>query len=73
MNVVRPHRVSVGFHGGQVLSLRLTDKDLDSLNRSLDRGGWHETQAEDGPVRINLAQVVYVRVETDEHRVGFGA
>jgi hypothetical protein len=70
---VRPHRVSVGFQGGQVLSLRLTDKDLDSLNRSLDRGGWHETRAEDGPVRINLDQVVYVRVETDEHRVGFGA
>jgi hypothetical protein len=69
----RPHRVSVGFHGGQILSLRLTDKGLEALNKSLERGGWHEAQSEDGIVRLNLAQVVYVRVETDEHRVGFGA
>jgi hypothetical protein len=73
MSDVRPHRVSVGFQGGQILSLRLTDKGLESLNKSLERGGWHESQSEDGIVRLNLGQVVYVRVETDEHRVGFGA
>ncbi|HEV3227887.1 MAG TPA: hypothetical protein VGY97_00320 [Solirubrobacteraceae bacterium] len=68
-----PHRISVGFHGGQVLALRLTDKGLDSLNKALERGGWHEAHSEDGVIRLNLGEVVYVRVESDEHRVGFGA
>ena len=34
--------------------------------------GWHELESEDGPVRLDLAQVVYVRAESDEPRVGFG-
>jgi len=73
MASVRPHRVSVGFRGGQVLSLRLTDSGLEALNGALGHGGWHEADAEDGTVKLNLDQVVYVRVETEDHRVGFGA
>ena len=37
------------------------------------RGGWHELESEDGPVRLDLGQVVYVRAESEELRVGFGA
>jgi hypothetical protein len=70
-----PHglRVSVGFQGGQVLALRVTTEQLDRLHQSLGGGGWHELQTEDGPVRLDLAQVVYVRSENEEPRVGFGA
>jgi hypothetical protein len=66
-------RVSVGFQGGQVLALRVSDEQLDALHKSLGSGGWHELGTEDGPVRLDLTQVVYVRSESDEQRVGFGA
>jgi hypothetical protein len=65
-------RVSVGFQGGQVLALRVSDEQLEALHKSLGTGGWHELQTEDGPVRLDLAQVVYVRSEEDDARVGFG-
>ncbi|HEY2768428.1 MAG TPA: hypothetical protein VGI76_09230 [Solirubrobacteraceae bacterium] len=65
-------RVSVGFQGGQVLALRVSDEQLDELYKALGGSGWHELQTEDGPVRLDLAQVVYVRSEEDDARVGFG-
>jgi hypothetical protein len=68
-----PHRVSIGFQGGQVLALRVSEQQLRTLHTSLGSGGWHELESEDGPVRLDLAQVVYVRVEGDDSRVGFGA
>lgn len=66
-------RVSVGFQGGQVLSLRIADDQLQELYRALGDGGWHELESEDGPVRIYLGQVVYVRLDEGDQRVGFGA
>jgi len=66
-------RVSVGFQGGQVLSLRVTDEQLKTLYDALGGGGWHELQSEDGPVRIYLGQVVYVRLDEGDQRVGFSA
>ena len=65
-------RVSIGFHGGQVLALRVADEDLKALNKALGGSGWHEIESEDGPVRVALAQVVYVSADSDEPRVGFG-
>jgi hypothetical protein len=65
-------RVTVGFQGGQVLALRLTDAQLKALTDTLGSGGWHEIETEDGPVRIDLSEVVYVSAEKDESRVGFG-
>jgi hypothetical protein len=64
--------ISIGFHGGQVLALRVGEEQLQDLQKSLGSGGWHELQTEDGPVRLDLAQVVYVRSEIDDQRVGFG-
>jgi hypothetical protein len=65
-------RVSVGFHGGQVLALRVSDDELKSLNKALGDRGWHEIDSEDGPVRVDLERVVYVSADSDEPRVGFG-
>ncbi len=56
-----------------MLALRVSDEQLKSLNKALGSGGWHEVSSEEGPVRLDLAQVVYVRSESDELRVGFGA
>jgi len=70
---VEHRRVSVGFQGGQVLSMRVSDDQLQELYRALGDGGWHELESEDGPVRIYLGQVVYVRLDEGDQRVGFGA
>ncbi len=67
-------RAAVGFLGTQVLSLRLTEQQLTDLRTALQDGdarGWHEVEAVDGAVLLDLKQVVYLRVESDEHRVGF--
>lgn len=69
----RMRRISVGFQGGQVLALRVGEDELESLNKALATGGWHDLRGEDGPVRLYLGQVVYVRVEDEDQRVGFGA
>lgn len=69
---VHHRRVSVGFQGGQVLALRVTEDQLEALYRSLGNGGWHELETEEGPVRLDLGQVVYVRAEESDARVGFG-
>ena len=66
-------RISVGFQGGQVLALRVSDEQLKASTRRSGSVGWHEVESEDGPVRVDLAQVVYVSSESDELRVGFGA
>jgi hypothetical protein len=66
-------RGALGFQGGQVLSLRLSEEQLDTLRRTLREGRdrWHEVEATDGAVLVDLGQVVYLRVDSDEHRVGF--
>jgi hypothetical protein len=69
---VNHRRISVGFQGGQVLALRVTEEQLEALHRALGSGGWHELESEDGPVRLDLSQVVYVRSEESDQRVGFG-
>ena len=71
---VRPRRVDVGFKGGQVLALRLEEDVFSGLRDALesDRSNrWHELTSEDADVSIDLSQVVYVRRDTAEQRVGF--
>jgi hypothetical protein len=70
---VNARHISVGFKGGQVLSLRVSDEQLKLLNDELGGQGWHLLDSEEGSVRLDLAQVVYVRAESEELRVGFSA
>ena len=65
-------KVTIGFFGGG-LSLRMESKELDRLLKKLPDGGWHDIEAEDGTVRVNLGVIVYVQTDRSEHRVGFGA
>ena len=64
--------VTLGFQGGGGLVLKLTEKDTTALLAALDKGDWHDVEDIEGPVRVNLSQVVYVRTESADHRVGFG-
>jgi hypothetical protein len=74
MAAPRYQKISIGFAGGQVLAARVAVADLEALTAALAAGGgWHELALEDGSVRLELSQVAYVRVDSDEPRVGFGA
>jgi hypothetical protein len=67
-------RVTIGFAGGtQVLAVRVEDAALDALLQAVAGGDWHDLTVDDGTIRLNLSQVVYVRTARDEHRVGFGS
>ena len=67
-----PKRVEVGFSGGQAIQLRLSESSYDGFRRALkDRNGWYEVDTADGIVAIDLGQVVFVKSDTPEHRVGF--
>ena len=67
-----PQRISIGFQASAPLALRVSDEQLASLTDALGGEGWHEIEADDGSVKLNLAHVLWVRTERDEHRVGFG-
>ena len=69
----KPRRIAIGMHAGGSLPLRIESDELDKLRTSLSGGetGWKEIQAVDGSVLVNLAQVLYLRVDSDEHKIGF--
>lgn len=69
----RPQKVSVGFIGSQVLSARISPPELAQLREALGSDGWRDVRLVDGTVALDLSKVVYVLVEDEEHRVGFGA
>jgi len=66
-------RVTIGFSGTQVLGVRLEETDINGLLEALASGDWHDLAVDDGTIRLNLGEVIYVRTNLDEHKVGFGA
>ncbi len=65
--------ISIGFQASMPLALRVSQEELDKLLGALGSEGWHDVEGEDGTVRLNLANVLWVRADREEHRVGFGA
>jgi hypothetical protein len=67
-------RINIGFHG-QALAARVTPDQLAALRKALETGaqGWHELEAEDGVIALDLSKVVFVQIEAGDQRVGFGA
>jgi len=65
-------RVEIGFSGGQVMAVRISDDKLKELRRALDKAdGWSDVETEDGTVMLDLREVVFVRGAPGEHRIGF--
>ena len=65
-------RVEVGFTGGQVILMRLPDKAYEQMRRALqDSKRWTEVETADGLVSLDLGQVVFVKLESADHKVGF--
>ena len=68
------HRIDIGFQGGQVLTARVSAEAHEGLRDALrnERAErWYELRAQDSDVAVDLSQVVYVRLDTEDHRVGF--
>ena len=65
-------RISIGFQASPPIALRVSQEELDKLNGALGGEGWHDLTGEDGTLKLSLQHVLWVRVERDESRVGFG-
>jgi hypothetical protein len=65
-------KVEIGFGIGQALSVKLTEAELKQLREAVESGsGWFDLSTEDGSVALNLATVVFLRVDSGEHSIGF--
>jgi hypothetical protein len=67
-------RVDIGFQGGQVLAVRVAQDAYEGLRKALEDARaerWFALPTQDSEVALDLSQVVYVRLDTEEHRVGF--
>ena len=64
--------ISIGFQASPPLSLRVSEEELSRLHGALGGDGWHELSGEDGTVKLSLQHVLWLRVDKDEQRVGFG-
>jgi hypothetical protein len=67
-------RIDIGFKGGQVLPCRVKPEDWEGLRKALEDSSaerWYELETADSQVAIDLAQVVYVRLDTEDQKVGF--
>jgi hypothetical protein len=67
-------RIDIGFQGGQVLPARVRQTEYDGLRQALaderaDR--WFELETVDSKISVDLAQIVYVRIDTEAQHVGF--
>jgi hypothetical protein len=67
-------RIDIGFQGGQVLPARVKQSEYDGLRQALaderaDR--WFELETADSRISVDLAQIVYVRIDTEAQHVGF--
>jgi hypothetical protein len=64
-------KVEIGFEGGQVVPVRLSDDELKSFRKELEKGGWHDLETEDGVLTVYLGKVAFLRVDSGDQRVGF--
>ena len=66
--------VTVGFEASMPLEMRITREAYDDLRKALadDRSQrWHELKTQTSDIALDLSKVTFVRIETEEHRVGF--
>jgi len=67
-------RIDIGFQGGQVLPARVKQAAYEGLRRALEESSsdrWHVLDTQDSEVALDLSQVVYLRLDTEDQRVGF--
>jgi hypothetical protein len=68
----KPQTINIGFLGGPVLSARVAPDELAKLRTALESGGWHDLEAQESTIALDVSKIVYVLVDNEAHRVGFG-
>jgi hypothetical protein len=69
-----PRRIEIGFQGGQSLPVRVAQEVYEGLRKALADSGsdrWFELKTQDSDVFVDLSQVVYVSLDTEDRGVGF--
>jgi hypothetical protein len=67
-------RIDIGFQGGPVLPTRVKQSSYDDLRKALSNeraDRWFELETQDSKISVDLSQIVYVRIDNEEQRVGF--
>lgn len=64
-------KVEIGFEGGQVVPARMTEDELKSLRKQVEKGGWHDVETDEGVLSIYVGKVAFLRIDSGDHRVGF--
>lgn len=64
-------KVEIGFEGGQVVAVRLSDDELKDLRKQVEKGGWHDIKTEDGVLSLYVGKVAFLRIDSGEQKVGF--
>jgi hypothetical protein len=64
-------KVEIGFEGGQVVAVRLSQDELKDFRKQVEKGGWHDLKTEDGILSVYVGKVAFLRIDSGEHRVGF--
>ena len=65
-------KVEIGFGISQVVSVKLTETELSDLRKAVEAGsGWYDLKTAEGAVALNLATVVFIRVDDAAHSIGF--
>jgi hypothetical protein len=55
-----------------VVSVKLSKDELADLRKAVEDGkGWHDLRTQEGTVALNLATVVFIRVDDAAHSIGF--
>ncbi|MGI9019882.1 MAG: hypothetical protein ACR2G3_04150 [Solirubrobacterales bacterium] len=66
------NKVEIGFGIGQALSVKLKDDELAELRKAVGgEGGWYDLRTQDSMIALNLATVVFIRVDDSDHSIGF--
>ncbi len=71
---VESRRIDIGFQGGPVLPARVKQTSYEELRKALSNeraDRWFELETQDSKISVDLSQVVYVRIDNEEQRVGF--
>jgi hypothetical protein len=66
--------MDVGFQAGAVLAVRAEAEAYDALVAALDderADRWQTLDTDDSQILIDLSQVIYIRRERGDQRVGF--
>jgi hypothetical protein len=64
-------KVEIGFEGGQVIPVQLSEDELKDLRKQVEKGGWHDIKTEDGVLSVYVGKVAFLRFDSGQHRVGF--